>query len=243
MMTYRWRIFGSPSRARKMMGRPGQPKRGSMCRFPEAMFTGRSRERQPERWFRPVHWASCVTAQLRDILAGERPYTSVVFFQGGLSFYIRFLRIFLLLIIILMVFSFLYMVFSALIVVGFGAKLVPALVIGYSALLILLLIIFDYTRIITILHNHHKIRHALVAAIQFLINRFLSVTFLYILYLLPLLLLFLFHLFLPGLYQMGIIIAFIYGQLFLLLRSYFRLSLLAGQTVYAKNMQMKYLER
>jgi hypothetical protein len=169
------------------------------------------------------------------ILSEKTYYNTARFCQGSISYYMRFLRIFILFLLSTGVMSFLYMIFSVLIIAVFGISFLPALFIVYIICLGMILMFFDYSRIFVVLQNQKKIRHSFIEAFRFIAHRFFSVLFLYLLYGLPLLLLLLLHMVLPDLHQMGNLIAFIYGQLFIVVRSYLRLSLLAGQTVFVQD--------
>jgi hypothetical protein len=168
------------------------------------------------------------------VLSSERRFQIMRFFYGGILFYLRFLRLLALVTILTIFFTILYLIFFTLIMFGLGSWTIPILDILYLLLMGILLMLFDYARIITVLNDLRKVRRAFVEAARFVVNHLFSAGFLYLLYLLPVILLLLLHLILPDLYQMGVIIAFIYSQAFLLIRSYLRLSLLAGQMEFAQ---------
>jgi hypothetical protein len=172
---------------------------------------------------------------------GPQSFSFIRFLQGGSIFYFRFMRLFLVFLAIVVIFSVMFILITFLTAIAITMKLVPLLYLLFFFVVGILLMIFDYARIFTVIYDMHKVRHALKEAIVFVIKHFFSVYFLYVLYLIPLLVLLISHFMLPDLYRMGSIIAFIYGQLVVVVRSCLRLSLLAGQTIYAQAMHGRHL--
>jgi hypothetical protein len=176
--------------------------------------------------------ATLMTGGILHIFTRYHSFDAINFFLGGIFFFLRFIRLYLLLFIFLFFLFMLNIIIVIAMMIIFGSWILPVIIILTVIQFAILLMWFDYTRIMMVLHDRQKIRDALREAVRFVYKRFCFVSALYLLYWLPVFFLFVLHLILPDLSQMGVCIAFMYSQLIIVIRSYLRLSMLAGQTVY-----------
>lgn len=164
--------------------------------------------------------------------SGRNSFTAARFIRGGIDYYLRFLRLFLLSLAIIAVIFIFYSLFSALIIFSFGLAFIPIMFIILILWMGILLVLFDCTRIRVVLYNERKIIRAFLTILSLRFKHMLAILYLSLLYAFPAFLLIGIHLLFADLYIMGALIAFIYSQVVIVIKTYLRLSQLAGQMVY-----------